>query len=273
MRVQLRPTLVTDIAAQGFCPQPIHPDFLDARLPHILDGMKRITENTRRHRHFPWRLLPPDLYGKGQEIEYGLRIPEADKPPKYVFHYVLGIEQLLAGALPAYEYGKFLWALRSIATWSHTLAAQVAAKFDEENHGTFPGSLQSRIQRGRVVVRVLRYTQVSDTPAQVHFDRSGLTIHLHASHPGLVLFGPDNTAQEFSEHGNGLVAIFPGAKFIAATQGAHGFLTPHGVRATQTKDDRYALVAFIHTEALESDVNFWRGAQPCLKEIVTRLAL
>jgi len=274
MRVRLTSTLVSDIISQGFCAQPIHPDFLKERLPPILAGMQRITDNPHRHRHFPWRTLPMDPYGQNQEIEYGLRLPEKGKPQKYVFHYILQMENLLGGLLPASEYRKFLWALRSVTTWSHKLAVAVATQFDQQNNGAFSGSLAKRIQNGQVVVRILRYTGTESVPrAEAHFDRSALTLHLHASHPGLVLFDPSGAPQEFPATDLGLVAIFPGAKFIAATQGAYGFLTPHGVRAPQTPEDRHALVVFIHPEPLQSDVNFWREAQPCLKETTGRLVL
>ncbi len=274
MRTKLRPNVVDRITSQGFCPQPIHPDFLGERLPLILEGMRRITDNPRRHRHFPWCILPQDLYGPDQEIEYGLRLPEQGKPKKYVFHYVLGMEDFLGGTLPTCQYTKFLWALRSITTWSHKLATEVAARFDQENHGAYSGLLTDRIKQGRVVVRVLRYVGAQHAPrAQTHFDRSALTLHLHASHPGLVLFDPNGVPQEFPATNLGLVAIFPGAKFIAATGGAYGLLTPHGVRASDIPDDRYALVSFIHPTAVQSDVNFWRDVQPVLAALTKKLVV
>lgn len=274
MRVHLRSTLVEDIASQGFCSQPIHPDFLAERLPCIMDGMKRITENPYRHRHFPWRMLPQDLYGLDQEIEYGLRLPEQGKPRKYVFHYVLEIEDLLHGVMPAHEYVKFLWALRGVTLMSYKLATAVAEQFDQKNQGAFSGSLLERIQKGRVVVRILRYAGAQYAPrAQTHFDRSAITLHLHASHPGLVLFGADHAPREFPATDSGLVAIFPGAKFIAATKGRYGLLTPHGVRASTTPDDRYALVSFIHPEARPEDVEFWKQIQPSMAELATKLVV
>lgn len=273
MPVTLRDTLVEDIALQGFCAQPIHPEFLGERLPYILEGMKRITDNPERQRHFPWRTLPVDLYGEDQAIEYGLRLPEEGKPPKYVFHYVCAIERLLEGSMPPHDYNQFLWALHGIATWSHKLAIAVATRFDEANNGAYSGSLAARIRQGQVVVRVLRYTPSPSVRAETHFDRSLVTLHLYASHPGLVLFGPDNTPREFPATESGLVAIFPGAKFIAATGGAYGLLTPHGVRASDTPGDRYALVSFIHPIAAQNDVSFWRDIQPCLKGVAAKLAV
>lgn len=280
MSVILRQSLFEDIISTGFCAQPIHPDFLGERLPHILDGMRRITEdprratgNTAQHRIFPWQTVPADLYGGDQAVEYGLRLPEEGKPPKYVFHYVCAIKKLLEGAIPPGTYSRFLWALHGVATWSHKLAMEVAARFDAENCGVFTGSLTERLRHGQVVIRVLRYTHTRGVRAETHFDRSLLSLHLHASHPGLVLFGPDNTPREFPATEHGLIAIFPGAKFIAATGGAYGLLTPHGVRASDTPGDRYAVVSFIHPTAVQSDVNFWRGIQLCLKEVTAKLAV
>jgi hypothetical protein len=273
MLAKLRSTLFEDITSQGFCAQPVHPDFLGQRLPHILQGMQRITEHPKEQKYFPWQTLPADLYGQDQAIEYGLRLPEAGKPPKYVFHYVCGIESLLEGWVPQNQYKPFLWALHGVATWSHKLAIAAAAQFDQNNRGVYSGSLAERLQQGQVVVRVLRYKHTQDTCAQTHFDRSLLTLHLHASHPGLVLFGPDNTPHEFPETAHGPVAIFPGAKFIGATGGAYGPLTPHGVRASEASDDRYALVSFIHPKAVEGDVKIWRDIQPCLRDTAARLAV
>jgi hypothetical protein len=87
-----------------------------------------------------------------------------------------------------------------------------------------------------------------------------MTAHWYGTHPGLLVHGPRGPWKRVDETSYERVALFPGEKFAAATTGMLGtYGTPHAVRCDdEPKEDRFAIVSFVHPRALPEDCTWLR---------------
>ncbi len=274
----------TAIKRSGFLEIPVDARFLWPCILAVRDGLKMITEDPVRQRHFPWHDLTKDLYGPKYTQEVGLKKTEpGDSENKFTFHYSPGMLSELHGArVPVKEYAEFFHALHKLDQWSLKIALNVAEAFDAANRldGKYPGSMVEKLKSGTRVIRALRYRNKNDDlpDAKPHVDRSHFTIHTWSSHSGLKMVRPDGSLAPVNETAVDMVAVFPGEKFAAVTRGALGFGTPHGVRDERrqngTRDeDRYAIVCFVHPGPDQDDADWLLNNRDRIEQLEATLAI
>lgn len=238
----------------------VNSNFLLPRVTTIREGMRRLTDDPHSLKSFAWHVLQEDLFGPKYHQEVGLKNTSPDDDEKkFTFHYAPEMlsEREFKHA-PFGDYQALFDALHDLDRWAQGIALAVAGCFDARNRKPgalkrYPGSLVQRLHQGRRIIRVLRYQQkANEAPdAVMHIDRSLFTVHPWSSHPGLRFSTTPGKTLAVNETSISRAAVFPGEKFAAATRGAFGYGTPHGVRderwekGTRT-EDRYAIVCFTH---------------------------
>jgi hypothetical protein len=256
-RELIRSDSVRALQHTGFAQIAFDPSFLVTRIPHITEGIRRMTSCDDQYR-FPKRIIFSDE--ANFDHDSGL-IRRDEREQKWFFHlYPQTTQDFRAAKAPVERYEDFFANLSSINDKAFEIATTFAELWDAV-HGTTAPLLQ-RLDARCFVTRVLRYLprERGMPDATVHIDRSCLTIHWWANRAGLYIFGPDKEKRTVLETQHDHVCLFPGMKFAAATKGVFGSGTPHGVvdndRDRDGVDDRIAVVSFVHCRLTQKEASW-----------------
>lgn len=265
LRSDLRGSKVIQTLMRDQCLElSVDPVWMKDQCVAAIDGMRLVTSNPEIQALFPWHTHLDDAYGRKYEQEAGLKHETEDGENKYVFQFIHGARYAIgemgrytSTSFHASHISPFLSALSSIEKMARSIGLEIARRMDESLGTTRPysGNLFDRILRGTVVLRVLQYKEVaaSSLDAIPHIDRSVLTIHIYASHEGLVIVLPNGEKIRIKECSFDWVCAFFGRKFMAMTHNTSNG-RPHGVKYVRKNDeDRFCIVAFIHPIAIDSD--------------------
>jgi len=245
----------------------VDPEFLGPRLAVLRSGMKTITDKDGRG-DFPFRTFHREAYGPKYDQEVGLKHETRDGENKWVFQFIRHADN--PALFNHSEYGAFLCAFADIDSMACNISLALAEALDESSYrDLYIGSMRERAEGGRCVHRGLRYLAVHSEQAPhdayPHGDRSLWSIHLGSSHNGLVLFSREGGQVATNELDNGLITVFLGRKFAAATRDTT-MCCPHGVKTDRAiREDRYAFVSFFHPAVLASDVEWLAANDDALK--------
>ncbi len=260
------------IVTRGFVEFSIDPDFLQSTVPSIIEGMVRMTTNPHHIDEFKVKILGTDEAGWPQDS--GL-VKRSDDEKKWFFHYCgdTTYTHLERSGAPVYYYDTFFSALEKVNKQARLFALQFARQYDEVRAGTTP-KLAPRVKNAYCLTRVLRYLkrdEVEKNDANIHLDLSFMTVHWISTQPGLVLFGPDGNQYRTQETAYDSVALFPGKKCAAVMRGEHGlgtYGTFHGVKNPLrhvAKEDRFALVSFVHIPLSDEEAMWLQAADVAMK--------
>lgn len=224
----------------------IDPTPLQTHIPTIVEGMRRICNNKKAQKLFPYTVLRKDAMGWDEDAGF---YSEREDETKDYFHYCPQSQWPLTDSF-AREFIPFLEACDSLTRFAHSHVLQLVRTIDREYGTTF---LTHFTNNAYVVMRILRYLKIDDRikeDAFPHFDRCGITNHLWASHPGLFVYS-NGVPRRVDECAFNRSALFLGKKFLAHTEGKYGMHGMHGVRdarETSIGDERIAVVVFTHCQ-------------------------
>lgn len=187
-------------------------DFLDC-----WRGFCDLPEDVRR------RFTFPDHQTKHSDPGYKERTPADGRDQKWYFHYVPDNPRLVEhyGLLPLLEQyplaRRFFAFAAAVDAAAYTFALNIAGDLDAH----IPG-IRNQVERGRqhFVYRYLHYTAPpsEENLAAPHFDRSGFTLNLQESGPGLQVLDWNGEWINVRVH-PGEAAMLAGHKLEVATGG------------------------------------------------------
>jgi hypothetical protein len=268
---------------RGYAELPVDAGLLQSRITPIIAGMQRITSDSALRALFPFHPHTTDAYGNEYQQEAGLKHETRKGENKYVFQYIRGARWAL-GRMGAAEMDaphetvrSFLEALDALEDLARTTALSLARTVDQRfgRNAPYTGSLYLRVLRGTIVLRVLRYLEVAAlaNDAIPHIDRGLLTLHIYATHEGLIVVLPNGEQVRVRECELDSITAFWGRKYMAASRGKTRGV-PHGVKYKRVGgEDRYCIVAFIHPETIEADASWLRANDQAVKAEEGRILL
>jgi hypothetical protein len=252
--------IVNKMLRIGYAEMSVCSSTLESNLRVIQDTMKRLTDDPELGALFPKQITASERFNDEVvwETEAGLirrndNAANIRSEQKIFFHSIPKIRWKRENEIS--DFAEFLKACEFLSAKASNIALELAHAYDAmQGHVDKPRSLYSAILEGTTVTRVLRYKKTGSARAHAHthLDRSALTIHWWASHPGLKIVGFDEEHYRVDEAALDKVAIFPGMKF-AGLFPEFGYGTLHGVRDQRTatldeSQDRYSLVSFVHAK-------------------------